>query len=100
MKALWKGYLADRSERDLLLLTAALALMLSTMEVAFIYLAIFAGYLVLSVIVKQRLSIKGLRQKPEFDLLIVLVTLGAFFSSPMCSSASDRTGSRATWRGT
>ena len=76
-------YLANRWEGDLLLLSAALALMLSTMELAFIYLAIFAGYLVLSAIAKQRLSWKGLQQTPEFDLLIVLVTLGAFFSSPV-----------------
>ena len=76
-------YLTNRGERDLFLLTISLALMLSTMEVSFIYLAIFAGYLVLSAIAKQRLSWKGLRQTPEFDLLIVLVTLGAFFSSPI-----------------
>jgi uncharacterized protein (TIGR03663 family) len=76
-------YLVNRSERDLLLLTAAVALMLSTMEVAFIYLALFAGYLVLSAITKHHFVWKELLKSAEFDLLIVLVTLGAFFSSPI-----------------
>ncbi|MDP2990239.1 MAG: TIGR03663 family protein, partial [Kiritimatiellota bacterium] len=77
------NYLATRKERDLILLAAALALMLSTMEIAYIYLAILAGFLALSAIVNYRFSWKLLRTSAEFDLLIVLTTLGAFFSSPI-----------------
>ena len=76
-------YLADRRERHLVLLATALALMVSTMEVAFIYLAIFASFLVMSAIAQHRLAWKSLLKSAEFDLLIVLVTLGAFFSSPI-----------------
>ncbi len=76
-------YLAYRKERDLILLAAALALMLSTMEIAFIYLAILAGFLTLSAVVKNRFSWKLLRASAEFDLVIILTTLGAFFSSPI-----------------
>ncbi len=61
-------YLEDRSERDLLLLAAALALMLSTMETSFIYFAILAGFLMLNAIVKYRLSWKMWRESSEFDL--------------------------------
>ena len=49
-------YLENRRERDLVLLAAALALMLSTMEISFIYLAIFAGFLLLTGIVRYKLS--------------------------------------------
>jgi uncharacterized protein (TIGR03663 family) len=76
-------YLADRSERSLMLLTAALALMLSTMEISFIYIAILVGYLILTAAVKYGISWKSWRLSSEFDLLIVLSTLGAFFSSPI-----------------
>jgi len=76
-------YLTDRNERDLILLTIALALMLSTMEISFIYLAILAGFLALNLFVKQRFSWKAWRESPEFDLLVILTTLGAFFSSPI-----------------
>jgi len=38
-------YLENRRERDLMLLAAALALMLSTMEISFFYLAILTRYL-------------------------------------------------------
>lgn len=76
-------YLEDRSERDLILLAAALALMLSTMEIAFIYLAIFASFLLASGIGRYKFSWTAWRASPEFDLLIVLITLGAFFSSPI-----------------
>jgi uncharacterized protein (TIGR03663 family) len=76
-------YLADRNERDLILLTIALALMLSTMEISFIYLAILAGFLALRLFAKHLRSWKVLREAPEFDLLVVLTTLGAFFSSPI-----------------
>jgi uncharacterized protein (TIGR03663 family) len=74
-------YLADRNEHDLILLTVALALMLSTMEITFIYLAILASFLVLNLTVKHRFSWKAWREAPEFDLLVILTTLGAFFSS-------------------
>lgn len=76
-------YLVNRRDRDLILLAAALALMMSTMEIAFIYLAILAGYLALRVIAQFRLDWRSIRQTAEFDLLVVLVTLGAFFSSPI-----------------
>ena len=76
-------YLQDRQERELVLLAAALALMLATMEISFIYLAIFAGFLVLTGIGRYKLSWTLWRVSPEFDLLIVLITLGAFFSSPI-----------------
>lgn len=76
-------YLEYRSERDLVLLAAALALMLSTMEITFIYLAIFATFLLLQAISKYRFSWKAWQTSSEFDLLIVLTTLGAFFSSPI-----------------
>lgn len=75
--------LADHRERYLYLLTAALALMLSTMEMGFIYLAIFSSYLVLSAIAKYHFSWKELLKSADFDLLVVLATLGAFFSSPI-----------------
>ena len=76
-------YLEQHRERDLTLLVIALALMLSTMEIAFIYLAILAGYLALRGIAIHRLAWKALTKSPEFDLLVVLTTLGAFFSSPI-----------------
>lgn len=76
-------YLEDRRDRDLTLLAVALALMLSTMEIAFIYMAMLAGYLAMRVIIQRRLDWRSLRQTAEFDLLVVLVTLGAFFSSPI-----------------
>ena len=75
-------YLEYRRERDLTLLAVALALMASTMEIAFIYLAILAGYLALRAIAKHLLAWQALRKSSEFDLLVVLTTLGAFFSSP------------------
>jgi uncharacterized protein (TIGR03663 family) len=76
-------YLADRKENNLVLLAVALALMLSTMEIAFIYLALLAGFLILSAFSKYRLSWKMLYSSAEYDLLVVLITLGAFFSSPI-----------------
>lgn len=76
-------YLENRSERDLILLAAALALMFSTMEITFIYLAILAGFLMFSAIIKYRFSWTAWRASSEFDVLIVLITLGAFFSSPI-----------------
>lgn len=76
-------YLENRSERDLILLAASLALMLGTMEISFIYLAIFATFLLLQAISKYGFSWKSWHSSSEFDLLVVLTTLGAFFSSPI-----------------
>lgn len=76
-------YLENRRERDLTLLAVALALMLSTMEIAFIYMAMLAGYLVIRAIAQYKLDWRSLRRAAEFDLLVVLVTLGSFFSSPI-----------------
>lgn len=76
-------YLENRQERELILLAAALALMLATMEISFIYLAIFAGFLLVGGIGRYKFSWTPWRDSAEFDLLIVLITLGAFFSSPI-----------------
>ena len=76
-------YLEMRKERDLMLLAGALALMLSTMEISFIYLAILAGFLILNSLARRGFSLKGIRYTAEFDLLIILITLGGFFSSPI-----------------
>lgn len=80
--AVWR-YLANRQEKNLILLAIALALMVSTMEISFIYLAILAGYLLLRAFTYAGLSWNKLRATPEFDLIMVLSTLGAFFSSPI-----------------
>ncbi len=74
-------YLTSRQEKDLTLLSIALALMFSTMEITFIYLAIIASFLTFRMLVQNRLSWQAIRSSAEFDLLVVLSTLGAFFSS-------------------
>jgi uncharacterized protein (TIGR03663 family) len=71
------------SDRWLLFLAGIEALMFSTMETAFFYLAIFASFLLLRLLVKNGLHWKRLNRVPEFDLLVILATLGAFFSSPI-----------------
>jgi uncharacterized protein (TIGR03663 family) len=76
-------YLEYRRERELILLAVALALMLTTMEISFIYLAIFATYLMLVSIVRYKRSWNLWRSSSEFDVLMVVITLGAFFSSPI-----------------
>ena len=76
-------YLADRRQRDLTLLAIALALMFATMETTFIYLTIFVGFLILRIMAMYGLRWRAIRQSAEFDLLMVMVTLGAFFSSPI-----------------
>jgi len=76
-------YLNDRRDRHLFLLAAAIALMFATMETTFIYLSIFASFLVVRILSTHRLRWRAIRKSAEFDLLIVLVTLGAFFSSPI-----------------
>jgi uncharacterized protein (TIGR03663 family) len=78
-------YLENRRDRYLVWLAVALALMLSTMEIAFMYLAIFAGYLAMQMIARYRNSWRALRASAEFDLIVVLATLGAFFSSPIAT---------------
>ncbi len=70
-------------ERWLLLLAGAEALMFSSMETAFFYLAIMASFLGIRLLVKNGFSWEKLRRAAEFDLLVVLATLGAFFSSPI-----------------
>ncbi|HJW84501.1 MAG TPA: SMP-30/gluconolactonase/LRE family protein, partial [Anaerolineae bacterium] len=76
-------YLVDRQPRDLMLLSVALALMFATMEITFIYVAIFAGFLALRAVIAHGLRWRAIRASAEFDLLIVMATLGAFFSSPI-----------------
>ncbi|HLF28010.1 MAG TPA: SMP-30/gluconolactonase/LRE family protein [Anaerolineae bacterium] len=51
------------------------------METTFIYLAIFASFLALRAVAAHGLRWRAIRASAEFDLLIVLTTLGAFFSS-------------------
>ncbi len=65
----------------LMLLAVAVGLMFSTMETAFFYLAIFASFLVLRLLLNNGLNWEKIRRAAEFDVLIVLGTLGAFFSS-------------------
>lgn len=77
------AYQKTRNDRYLLLLAGSLALMFATMEITFIYLAIFAAFLLVSIFVRNGLHWSAIRQSAEFDLLIILVTLGAFFSSPI-----------------
>lgn len=89
-------YLENRSERDLILLAASLALMLGTMEISFIYLAIFATFFALQAIFKYGSSWKAWQTSSEFDLLIVITTLGAFFSSPIALLALNPLWNRIT----
>jgi uncharacterized protein (TIGR03663 family) len=75
-------YLQDRRTRDLILLAAALALMFSTMEITFIYLAIFALFLSVRMVLLRGMRWRTIVPSAEFDLLVVMASLGAFFSSP------------------
>ncbi len=75
------AYLKDRKERYLVLLVAPLALMFSTMEITFIYLAIFASFLFTRMLWINGLHWKTIKASPEFDILILMVTMGGFFSS-------------------
>lgn len=77
------AYLRERRDARLLLLAAALALMLSTMEISFIYLAIFASFLIGRLFVLYGKQIKDWTRSAEWDVLVVMATLGAFFSSPI-----------------
>ncbi|MCL4562737.1 MAG: TIGR03663 family protein, partial [Chloroflexi bacterium] len=77
------AYLNSPEDKYLFILAGALALMVSTMEATFIYLAIFAGFLALRLIFSLDWHWDALRHSAEFDLLAVIATLGAFFSSPI-----------------
>ncbi|TLM98098.1 TIGR03663 family protein, partial [bacterium] len=77
------SYERNRKERDLVILSISLALMFASMEITFIYVAIFVVFLTIALFARSGLKWKVIRQSAEFDLLIVLVTLGAFFSSPI-----------------
>jgi predicted membrane-bound mannosyltransferase len=57
--AIWR-YIENRQGKHLVVLAVALALMISTMEISFIYLAILAGYLLLRVFLSTGLSWKKL----------------------------------------
>lgn len=74
---------ADQADNWLLILAGAVGLMFSTMETAFFYLAIFASFLLFRLLWLHGLHWKRIQRAAEFDLLVVLVTLGAFFSSPI-----------------
>jgi uncharacterized protein (TIGR03663 family) len=77
------SYLQDRRQIHLVLLAAGLALMLSTMEIAFFYLAILATFLAWKLLRTTGFTWSRVRERAEFDLLVVISTLGAFFSSPI-----------------
>lgn len=90
------SYIRDRQEKHLFYLAAALALMLSTMEISFFYLAIFASALVVHGLLRHGLHWSALRHSPEFDLVIVIGTLGAFFSAPIALLALNPIWQRIT----
>ncbi len=75
------GYLFSRKARYLILFVAALALMFSTMEITFIYLAIFASFLTFRMVWINGVRWRAIKSTAEFDLLVLMVTLGIFFSS-------------------
>ncbi len=77
------AYLRERRDGRLLLLAAALALMFSTFEISFIYLAIFASFLIVRMVVVYGLHVKEWMHSAEWDILVVIATLGAFFSAPI-----------------
>ncbi|MBA4385645.1 MAG: hypothetical protein C0410_12980 [Anaerolinea sp.] len=80
------GFLFNRKEKYLVILVTALALMFSTMEITFIYLAVFAGFLFMRMFFTHGWHCKAIKSSAEFDLLILMVTLGAFFSSTILLS--------------
>lgn len=85
------SYLYERQKDDaearpgrwLLLLAGVEALMFASMETAFFYLAIIASFLLIKMLTQNGLHWQPIRRSAEFDLLVVLATLGAFFSSPI-----------------
>lgn len=72
-----------RADRWLVFLAGAVGLMFSTMETAFFYLAIFASFLILRLLFVRGFRWAYIRRAAEFDVLVVLASLGAFFSSPI-----------------
>jgi uncharacterized protein (TIGR03663 family) len=77
------GYLDNAQERNLIGISIALALMFATMEVTFIYLAILAVYLAVRLLLATGFHWSAIRASREFDVLVVIASLGAFFSSPI-----------------
>ncbi len=77
------AYIRERKEWHLVLFVAALALMFSTMEISFIYLAILASFLLIRIWKLYRFHWHAIKDSAEFDLLVLMITLGAFFSSPI-----------------
>ncbi len=77
------AHFRERKEWHLVLFVAALALMFATMEITFIYLAIFASFLLGRLWIRYRLCWLSIKASPEFDLLVLMISLGAFFSSPI-----------------
>lgn len=77
------AHLREQKSSNLTWLAVALALMISTFEISFIYLAIFASFLILRMLLAHQRRWSAIRRSPEWDVLIVLSTLGAFFSAPV-----------------
>ena len=90
------AYLRERREGRLILLAAALALMFSTFEISFIYLAIFASFLIVRMVVVYGLHWKEWLHSAEWDILVVVSTLGAFFSAPIALLALNPIWTRLT----
>ena len=89
-------YLENRNFDDLILLAAALGLMVSTMEITFFYLAILAVFLAIRLFAQSGFNWGRIRASAELDLLVVLGTLGAFFSSPIALIVLNPIWSRLT----
>lgn len=83
-------YLEYRRNKDLYYFTGALALMFSTMEITFMYLAILAGFLVLRMIWFYRVDWRAALNSAELDLLVLLITLGGLFSAPIALPVLNR----------
>jgi predicted membrane-bound mannosyltransferase/DNA-binding beta-propeller fold protein YncE len=67
----------------LLILAGAEALMFTAMETSFFYLAIFASFLIVRILMRCGFHWQRIRKSADWDVLVVLATLGAFFSSPI-----------------
>lgn len=92
------AYLHEQSDGRLMLLSVSLALMLSTFEISFIYLATFASFLLMRLLVQYGRQWRAWLRSAEWDLLIVVSTLGAFFSAPIALLALNPIWSRLTGR--
>jgi uncharacterized protein (TIGR03663 family) len=75
------AYLKNRKEWHLVILVCALALMFATMEITFIYLAIFVSFLVGRMMILYQFRWREMWASAEFDLIVLIGTLGSFFSS-------------------